>query len=65
MSLSPKRALALVDAAYEATHARLASNDHYRALTASADEERKSTPHIWIARNRLALYVDINTPLFA
>mgnify|MGYP006191210069 CR=1 FL=1 len=53
-----------VDAYYARTHERLAATDpEYRALEAAADLEAVDTPDRWIARNRLAFYVETHMPI--
>lgn len=51
-----------VDAAYKATHERLAGQPEYERLKAAAEDENRGWPHVWIDRNRFALYVELAMP---
>lgn len=51
-----------VDAAYAATHARLAADPEYQRLRAAAGDEERSTPRMYFMRNRLAIYVETQMP---
>ncbi len=63
----PKTAsvLARVEAQYAATRERLAGDEEYERLRAAAETEADRTPAFWVNRNRLALYVETQTPMTA
>lgn len=50
---------------YAATRSRLASDPEYQRLLADAEREAKVTPQWWVARNVLAIHVELNTPMWA
>lgn len=64
MTVSYAAASALVDAQYNITKAALASDPEYQNLVAAAEAEARSTPFVYLARNRLTLHIEVNTPLF-
>ena len=53
---------ARVREAYAATHLRLALDPVYRRLSLAAAQEFELTPELHLARNRLAVYVELHTP---
>lgn len=48
---------------YADTHARLASDPTYQDLKRQADTEAVTTPTLYLARNRLAIHVELHTPM--
>lgn len=52
-----------VDASYIRTRQLLVGTPGYDSLKLAADDEATSRPDVWIARNRLAFYIECNTPM--
>lgn len=48
-----------LDSQYAATHLRLNRDPEYRRLVVAARAEEAETPHLWLARHHLALYVEV------
>lgn len=48
---------------YADTHTRLASDPTYQDLKRQADSEAVTTPTLYLARNRLAIHVELHTPM--
>lgn len=57
------RIQAMVDATYVLTRERLADDPEYQRLLAAAQMEEALMPHRFLERNRLAMYVEVRTPL--
>jgi len=51
-----------VDRDYELARARLRFDPAFRALEERAEAEARDTPHIWFARNTVALKVESEIP---
>lgn len=49
--------------AYVRTHERLQGEPEYEALRTAAEHEARTAPQQWTARNRLAIHVELHTPL--
>lgn len=47
---------------YADTHTRLASDPTYQDLKHQAETEAATTPTSYLARNRLAIHVELHTP---
>ncbi|MFF2631970.1 YegP family protein [Microbacterium sp. NPDC058021] len=56
--------MSTVDAAYAATHARLADDPEYQRLKQAADQEAEQTPNQYLHRNTFTFYIETHTPLF-
>lgn len=48
---------------YAETHRRLADTPTYQALKHAADTEAHETPGLYLARNRLAIHIELHTPM--
>lgn len=57
-----ERILAHVEAQYADTRARLEGDPEWEALKAAAAHEQQHTPDVWLARNRLAIHLEVAMP---
>jgi hypothetical protein len=57
------KAMAEVAASYAATHQRLADDPEYQRLRDAAKREAIEEPGAFIARNRFAFHIEVETPL--
>lgn len=64
MSMDIQEARAIVAAQYAATEARQSGNPDYDRLRSKAEAESASGSPSHFARNQLAFYLEVHTPMF-